>query len=182
MSKQVPLKRIKPRHDLLVFMHIRGKSNLEIADALDIHPNYVTLVLSDPAIKRMIEQLRGELRQGFVEGMEEQLMELGPQAIENLKTTLEATPTMNSRFKKHQDNMSIKLLDRIGFSPKRKDGGDREGGMRLDRDIQERMAKALETEDERDEYDSAVEAEWTEVDPETGTEVTQGKVLKDDDD
>ncbi len=171
---KVPMKRFKPRHEMIVFLHMRGKKNNEIAEALDITSESVWQVLSDPAALLMIDALRTELRKTFVDGIEEQMMELGPIAVERLQETLESEMPVGSRAHKHQDEVSFKLLDRLGFSPSRRDGETGSKGINLDRDIQERLAAALEKSKEVDTYDAAEEADWEEVKESDEVKVANG--------
>ena len=161
MTLRSPIKRFKPRHDLVVLLHMQGRKNVEIAKSLDMTPEHVHGVLQDPKALMMIEKYRLQVQTHFMDDVETRLLGLGAEAAENIAETIQADVSINSRVKKHQDEVSFKLLDRIGFTPKTKadDGG---GAVKFDRDIQERLAKALEHGQKIHEYDEMEEAEWLE--------------------
>lgn len=140
-------------------MHLQGKKNFEIADELGITPTRVHQVLKDPSAQMMIQRFRREVRKKAHDDIETRMSELGVQAIENIALTIETEAQAGSRFKKHQDDVSFKLLDRLGYTP-RSDRAPDEGGMKLDRDLSERLVAALEQTSEVHAFDEAEEAEW----------------------
>lgn len=161
MALRSPIKRFKPRHDLVVLLHMQGRKNVEIAKSLDMTPEHVHGVLQDPKALMMIEKYRLQVQTHFMDDVETRLLGLGAAAAENIAETIEAEVPIGSRVKKHQDEVSFKLLDRIGFTPKTR-GDDGGGAVKFDRDIQERLAKALEHTRQIHEYDEVEEAEWLE--------------------
>lgn len=161
--EQAPIKRFKPRHDLVVMLHLRGRQNTEIAEALNLTPQRVYQILQDPKAQMMIEKFRKQIKDSFIQGVEEQLVDLGPAAVENIAKTINTNIPVGARAKKHQDDVSFKLLDRIGFTPKSKEDERDGSSARFDRDIQERIASALEQSRQIHAYDEAEEAEWIEI-------------------
>ena len=156
-----PIKKFKPRHDLVVLLHMQGKKNIDIAETLSMTPERIYQILDDPKSAMMVDRFRKQMQEHFMEDLETNLIGLGPEAVKNLAETINAEVAVSSRVKKHQDDVSFKLLDRIGFAPMSKDNTGT-GSVKFDRDIQERIAGALESTRQIVEYDEAEEAEWME--------------------
>lgn len=141
---------------------MQGRKNVDIAEILDMTPENVHLILKDPKAMMMIEKYRRQVQDNFMDDVETRLLGLGAKAVDNIAQTIEAEVPLGSRIKKHQDDVSFKLLDRIGFTPKSKNE-EAGGAVKFDRDIQERLATALEHTRKIHQYDEAEEAEWNEV-------------------
>lgn len=159
MGQLAPMKFFKFKHDRIILMHLQGLKNYEIAEELGITPTRVHQVLKDPSAQMQIQRFRREIQKKAHTHIETRMTELGEAAIENIALTLEADAQAGSRFKKHQDDVSFKLLDRIGYSP-RSDRAIDEGGIQMDRDMQERLVLALEQTETVHAFDEAEEAEW----------------------
>jgi len=144
-------------------MHLQGMKNYEIADELGLTPTRVYQVLKDPAAQMQIQRFRREMRKKAHSDIESRMTELGTAAIENIAETIEVKIAPGHRAKKHQDDVSLKLLDRLGYTP-RTDRAIDEGGIKMDRDMQERLVGALEETRAVHAFDEAEEAEWHEVD------------------
>lgn len=171
MGQLAPMKFFKFKHDKIVIMHLQGAKNFEIAEELGITPQRVYQVLADPSAQMMIQRFRREMRKRAHEDIEGRMTELGVQAIENIAKTIETEVQAGSRFKKHQDDVSLKLLDRLGYTP-RSDRAVDDGGLKMDRDLSERLVKALEETNDVHAFDEAEEAEWRLVEDEEPREAT----------
>jgi len=159
MGQLAPMKFFKFKHDKIVIMHLQGMKNFEIAQELGITPTRVYQVLKDPSAQMMIQRFRREMRKKAHSDIEGRMTELGVHAIENIALTIEAEAQAGSRFKKHQDDVSFKLLDRLGYTP-RTDRAVDDGGLKIDRDLSERLVQALEQTQEVHAFDEAEEADW----------------------
>lgn len=155
-----PIKFFKTHHDRIVLMHLQHMKNYEIAEELGITPQRVHQVLKDPAAQRQIAEFRRRLREVVHEDIEGRMLKLGPSALENIAQTIDAEIPAHHRAKKHQDDVSLKLLDRLGYTPRSDRATDGEGGLRMDRDLQERLVGALESSERIHEYDAAEEADY----------------------
>ena len=143
MGQLAPMKFFKFKHDKIIIMHLQGMKNYEIADELGLTPTRV----------------RAEMRKAIHVDIEGRMTELGTAALENIAQTIEVKIEPGHRAKKHQDDVSLKLLDRLGYTP-RTDRTIDEGGIRMDRDMQERLVIALEDTEDVHAFDEAEEAEW----------------------
>lgn len=146
MADSVPeVKRWKPRHDIMVLMHVAGKDNNEIAAHLGILPQRVSNVLNTRRGAARVAEMRERILGSVEEEIEAKLTTLGPKAVENIRRTIVAeTPASSLRAKAHQDKVSFELLSRIGFGRRDGNGNGGEGGIKLDRDMQERLVAGLE--------------------------------------
>jgi len=139
------VKRWKPRHELICLMHVAGRANNEIAPSVGVQQERVSYIINSKRGQARIEALRKEIIGGAAKNIEEKLTILGPTAVANIARTIEAEiPANAGRAKAHQDKVSFELLSRIGYGRKDQAGGEGQGGIRLDRDIQKRVAEALE--------------------------------------
>ena len=139
------VKRWKPRHEIICIMHVAGRPNSEISPQVGIEPERVSYIINSKRGQARVEALRKQILGGVAKTIEDQLSILGPTAVSNIARTIEAEiPASAGRAKAHQDKVSFELLSRIGYGRKDQVGGAGEGGIRLDRDIQERLAGALE--------------------------------------
>jgi hypothetical protein len=138
------VKRWKPRHELICLMHVAGRANNEIAPHVGVNQERVSYVINSKRGQARIEALRKQIIGGAARNIEEQLTILGPRAVANIAQTIEAEVPAVGRAKAHQDKVSFELLARIGYGRKDQSGGSGDTGIRLDRDIQERLAGALE--------------------------------------
>lgn len=139
------VKRWKPRHELICLMHVAGRANNEIAPSVGVNQERVSYIINSKRGQARIEALRKQIIGGAAKSIEDQLTILGPRAVSNIARTIEAEiPASAGRAKAHQDKVSFELLSRIGYGRKDQAGSQGEGGIRLDRDIQERLAGALE--------------------------------------
>jgi predicted transcriptional regulator len=163
MGQLAPMKFFKFKHDKIIIMHLQGMKNYEIADELGLTPTRVYQVLKDPAAQMQIQAFRREMRKSAHTDIEGRMTELGIAAIENIAQTIEVEIAPGHRAKKHQDDVSLKLLDRLGYTP-RTDRAIEDTGIRMDRDLQERLVGALEETETVHAFDEAEEAEWHEVD------------------
>lgn len=155
-----PMKFFKTKHDRIVIMHLQGLKNIEIAEELGMTPQRVHQVLRDPAALALINRFRQQLKDKAHSDIEMRMLALGAMAVGNIAETIEAQVPVGSRVKKHQDDVSIKLLDRLGYTPKTDRAREDEGGMKMDRDLQERLVKAMESAQTVHQYDAASEAEY----------------------
>ena len=162
MGQLAPMKFFKFKHDKIIIMHLQGMKNYEIADELGLTPTRVHQVLKDPSAQMQIQKFRAEMRKAIHVDIEGRMTELGTAALENIAQTIEVKIEPGARAKKHQDDVSLKLLDRLGYTP-RTDRTIDEGGIRMDRDMQERLVTALEDTENVHAFDEAEEAEWMEV-------------------
>ena len=154
------MKFFKVKHDKVVIMHLQGLKNYEIAEELGITPQRVYQVLSDPAALVLINRFRQQLRDKAHNDIEMRMLSLGAMAIGNIAETIEADVPVGSRVKKHQDDVSFKLLDRLGYTPRSDHARDDEGGLKMDRDLQERLVSAMESAQTVHQYNAAEEAEF----------------------
>lgn len=157
----------KPIHEQIVMLHLLGKKNVEIAAIVERTTASVGQVLSTRQAHEMIHEGKNRLQEFFVENVEERLIALGPRAVTNLAETIEAEGlNPGSAAKKHQDGVSLELLNRIGFTKQdRHLGGEGTLGQ-MDKDLQERLVAALEKSTEKEKFDSVQEASWEELDSE----------------
>lgn len=145
MALSVPeVLRWKPRHEMICLMHVAGKANNEIAPVAGVNQERVSYIINSKRGQARVEVLRKQILGGAAKTIEDRLTILGPTAVSNIARTIEAEiPTSAGRAKAHQDKVSFELLSRIGYGRKEQTGtGD--SSIRLDRDIQERLAGALE--------------------------------------
>jgi hypothetical protein len=155
----------KPWHDQVVLLHLQGVAVGEIAKAMAKSVWTVRNVIKDPRSQAIVMEAKTRWSATIHEKIDTKMVDLGVTAVGNLTETLEAEIPVNMRLKEHQDKMSLALLDRIGHGVQRQEKGD--SGIKLDRDLQERMVTALETSDQkRKVFDSAEEAEWHEAEEE----------------
>jgi len=139
------IQRWKPRHEMICLMHVAGRANNEIAPLAGVNQERVSYVINSKRGQARVEALRKQIIGGAAKTIEEKLTVLGPTAVSNIARTIEAEiPASAGRAKAHQDKVSFELLSRIGYGRKDQVGGTGEGSIRLDRDIQERLAGALE--------------------------------------
>lgn len=162
MPNLAPMKFFKFKHDKIILMHLQGMKNYAIADELGLTPQRIYQVLADPSAQLMIDRFRRAVRKKAHEDIETRMTVLGADAVENIAETIEAIVPVGSRIKKHQDDVSFKLLDRIGYTPKSDRAGE-DAGMKMDRDMQERLVTALEQTKTVHAFDEAEEADWHEV-------------------
>jgi hypothetical protein len=149
----------KPIHDRVVLMYLQGMRRNEIATMCDMHPSRVYQILKDPVSQSMVVEARRRLAITVHERIESRMVDGGEEAVSNLLETIEADVPVQAAMKKHQDRMSLELLDRIGHGKEKQQGS--EEGIRFDRDLQERMVSALEQANEKKQvFDMAEEAEW----------------------
>jgi hypothetical protein len=154
------MKFFKTKHDRIVLMHLQGHKNIEIADELGLTPQRVHQVLTDPSALMQINRFRQQLRAKAQSDIEMRMLSLGAAAVGNIAETIEANVPVGSRVKKHQDDVSIKLLDRLGYTPRSDRAKDDEGGIKMDRDLQERLVSAMESTRVVHQYDAAEEVEY----------------------
>lgn len=140
-------KKWKPVYDRMCMLRVLNYTMEEIATSLDYTPERVYHILATKRAKREMQKMAEGLRQRTLANIEERLTSLGTRAVENIAKTIEYDIPVGSRAKKHQDNVSFELLSRIGFGKSDKEQKD-DGGIKLDRDLQERMVTALEKSDE----------------------------------
>ena len=148
----------KPWHDQVVLLHLQGVAVGEIAKAMAKSVWTIRNVIKDPRSQAIVMEAKTRWSATIHEKIDTKMVDLGETAVGNLAETLEADIPVNMRLKEHQDKMSLALLDRIGHGVQRQDKGD--AGIKLDRDLQERMVTALESsESKKQVFDAAEEAE-----------------------
>ena len=149
----------KPWHDQVVLLHLQGVPVGEIAKAMAKSVWTIRNVIKDPRSQAIVVEAKTRWSTAIHDRIDTKMVDLGETAVSNLAETLEADIPVNMRLKEHQDKMSLALLDRIGHGVQRTEKGD--NGIKLDRDLQERMVTALESsETKRKVFDAAEEAEW----------------------
>lgn len=75
------LKRLNPRHRMIIALHLNGMTAGSIAKVLGVNPQYVSIVLNDPLVQSTLERI--------YEDLDEELRALFPKAVEALRDGLE---------------------------------------------------------------------------------------------
>ena len=122
-SVVAPIKKWKPKHDLVVQLHIACYSNDEIATMTKFSSVRVGQILGDPKAKNMIRAAQERLREKLSKEIDEGLVAICAKAVQNIRETIEIDGlTAGTDFKRHQDKISLEVLKGRGFLSK--DGGD----------------------------------------------------------
>lgn len=138
------------RDEKALLMRIQGYSNPAIADALGVNPARVSQILNSPPAKKALRKLRERLREQAFQNLEDKLLKMGDEAIENIRQTVEypledASP--GSKAKKHQDDVSFKVLETLGYG-KGSAKKETEGGVKMQSEDADRIREAIAKSDE----------------------------------
>lgn len=156
----------KPMYDRVVALHLAGYKNVNIAAITGYAEAHVSKILNDPRSQKAIKKLQKRLRENFHQRIEDQMLDLGEEAIRNIAETLEADIQAGTKPKKHQDKMSFDLLDRLGHGKKQAES-ESGSGVKLSDESVDRLANALNKSDEAKRmWEKDEDGEWKEADDE----------------
>lgn len=116
-GRMVPLKRVRPRHRMIVQMHLAGWKDVEIARELGYTPTRVAVILKsdNPELKKVREET-GEL---VARHMGDLVLRFRAESSKSLDTLVairdkEDAPSSERRLS------ALAILDRAGYAPVRK--------------------------------------------------------------
>lgn len=109
------IKKWSPRHDVVVGLHLAGKSNLEISEITGYDPVRVSQVLNDPKGRRVIADGQKILRLKMQDEISDRVLSMADIGTKRLMETIEAEFPLGGDAKKHQDNKIIDILKGTGF-------------------------------------------------------------------
>lgn len=133
----------KPKHDLVVALHMMGYQNIQIAELTGYSDSNVSTIIKDPRTKKAILEGRRRYQEDTVSAIQDMLVDQAYEGMKKLGDTIDGEFKLGSDAKKHQDVMTLKLIDRVGFSP-RAEAVQGKGGIQLDPESSERLVSALE--------------------------------------
>lgn len=146
-TERYAIKKWKPRHSQVVFLHVAGYSNKSIAAQTDFNPEHVSYLLNDPRAQKAIREIEERMFKNFDQRTRRKMQALGDMAIDNIAQTVMADlsdVSVGSKAKKHQDDVSFELLDRIGYGRKQASRPGDDQGTQLPEQVGERLAEAIE--------------------------------------
>lgn len=142
--EDLALQNWKPIHDKIVALALAGYSNNSIAAIVGYSHVRVCQILKDPRAEAAIKALQSRMFDKFHERIEGKLLMLGERAVENIGVTINAEIAPATKAKRHQDNVSFKLLDTLGYGSKQDLNRGNDGGIQLTPEASDRIATAIE--------------------------------------
>lgn len=143
-SSKYAVAKWKPVHDTVLALHMAGYAHKSIAAIVGLSPSHVTDLINDPRAQKAVQKIRKRLFENQLRNLEGKLTMLGDAAVGNLRKTVNADIAPKSKAKKHQDRVSMDVLDMIGVGQ----DGRGDDGMKLTKEASERLADAMEKADE----------------------------------
>lgn len=105
-----------PIYDQMVIMFIAGATYQQISDELDYSTTRIGYVLKSEAGQARIREFVEKINERALAGIGAKFTELAQKAVINLEETINAQiPIQALKAKKHQDFVSIKVLEMAGF-------------------------------------------------------------------
>jgi len=104
-----------PKQDVVVGLHLAGKSNSDIAEATGFTVVRVSQIINDPTGQRLIQDGQKRLRLKMHENIGDRVLEMADKGSKKLMETIEADFNPGTDAKKHQDNKVIDILKGTGF-------------------------------------------------------------------
>lgn len=105
----------KPIHEQVVIMYVSGCSYAEISEATGFSETWIGTILKSEIGRERREELARRVSERIVESVEDRMVNLARKAMHNIEATINAdVPLAALKVKKHQDSVSIKLLESIG--------------------------------------------------------------------
>ena len=109
------IKRWSPKHEIAVALHLSGKSNTEIAEAIGMKPVRISQIINDPKGQKLIAEGQKLIRLRMQESISHRVLEMAEIGTRRLMDTFEAEFPLGTEAKKHQDNKVIDILKGTGF-------------------------------------------------------------------
>ncbi len=113
------LQKLNPRHFKIIELRLRGKTNIEIADELNMHANAVSIIIHSPNFQReyaMQSELLAEKKLDSIAREHENVQTTVEQKLK--EATLKAVDTLTKRLDSEDESISMRasesILDRGG--------------------------------------------------------------------
>lgn len=165
------IKKWKPRHDIILSMHLSGLPNIAIAEAVQsefgwvISKERVCQILGTPQAQARIVEWQEATRQGVLENIQGRLLAAGDNAMKAIESTLALPMHPLMKEKKHQDTVALSVLGMLGFTQKPKpEEGPPQSGILLSPEAENRLVSALEKSARVEELHGTIEGEVVEED------------------
>lgn len=161
-----PLQQWNVRYDQVLALRLAGHDIETIAQLTSYSPGHVRRILDDPRARQAFKLMRQRMMGTVLKEISEQLVSLAPQAVENLRKTIEADIPALAKGKKHQDDVSFELLSRVGFG-KKDSNGDEDKANKIPKELADKLVRAIEQSDKAREIEELPEIEVVAVDSTT---------------
>lgn len=143
----------KPKYERMLVMRLQGYDNETIADCFGVTTVRVSQVLNSPMALKGMKELKSRLRESAFSQIEDELLDMGQKAVENLRQTIESDlrdeygdVNPGSKAKRHQDDVSFKVLETLGYgkgSAEQKTGKE----VSMPKEVGDRLVAAIENSD-----------------------------------
>lgn len=104
------LKKWKPHHEMILSLHLQGKSNGEIAKIVDMSETSVSTTISSEQGQRIIRAANRRIRRAWEEDLEGKIRLMKKTALERIEDTLNSDFALGSDAKHHQDKIAMDYL------------------------------------------------------------------------
>lgn len=151
-----PIKNWKPKHTMVVQLHVAAASNEEIARELGYSKVRVSQILNDPRSKQIIRAVNERLKKQMKDDVSTDLVKMAEQAKERVKETLAQEFVPGTDPKHHQDRVSMDVLKGMGFFPGSLKEGD-SNEPKLTKSLADRLLNALEATNEMERAQKEIE-------------------------
>ncbi len=142
------IKSWKPIYDQMVLMYVAGGTYEKIAEEVEYSVTRVSVVLKSELGIARIREIMTRLNDRVIASVGDRFIRLTQQAANNLEVTINADiPIQALKAKIHQDNVSFKLLELVGFG-KHGDNKPRTEQPLLSKDGEDKLIKAIARADE----------------------------------
>lgn len=146
-----PIVKWTPLHENVVHLHCCTWPNEKIADKLEITPQRVSQILSDPKAQAIIKAVIMRQRDMMMGEVGDGLLALAHKGIKRIAETIDEDTEVGTRAKVHQDRMSLELVKLVSTN-KEEEKKERS----LSESLAKRLVAALEKTNEVDEYHGRV--------------------------
>lgn len=157
-----------PIYDQMVIMFVSGATYQQISDELDYSTTRIGAVLKSELGQARIKEVADNINERVMAGIGGKFTHMAQRAVQNLEETINADiPIQALKAKKHQDFVSIKVLEMAGFGK----GGDKTPANTqplLSKEGEKRLVKAIEMADRAkiEAEDEVIEGEYYDVEEE----------------
>ena len=146
------------KHDAIVYEHLRGLGDSDIAKRFGLSMKQVRAVLARPEALAIESAFRQQIAEKISDSVGERLIHATTRAVEVIEQTLEEDLTPGTAAKAHQDRVAIKVLEGQGFLTK--DGEASRAGESLTPHDVNRLVEALTKADESKRLNNVEDADW----------------------
>ena len=129
-------------HETIVGFHLLGRKNTEIAKLVRVSEGTVSKVINDPRAEAIVRRAQERLRKQLHQSIGEKLICLGDVGVMQLEKTIVTDFEAGTNAKKHQDHMTLAVLDRIGYGKQVEIKHSK--GTQITKETEDRLLAAIE--------------------------------------